>query len=77
MLLFLKAPEAFFKKTKMKKILNYFKESKEELTKVVWPTRKQTIEIAVAVIVITVIIGAYLGGVDFLLTKLMTLLIGE
>ncbi len=53
----------------MKKILNYFKESFNELKKVVWPTRKQTIEITIVVIVISIIIGAYLGGVDYLLSK--------
>jgi preprotein translocase subunit SecE len=61
----------------MKKILSYFKESKEELSKVVWPTRKQTIEMTVAVIVITIFVGAYLGGADYLLTKLMSLIIGN
>lgn len=60
-----------------KKIINYFKESKEELGKVVWPTRKQTIEMAIAVVIIVVIVGAYLGGLDYLLSKAMSLLVGE
>lgn len=60
-----------------KKIINYFKESKEELSKVVWPTRKQTLEMAIAVIIIVVLVGIYLGGVDYLLTELTTLLIGS
>jgi len=60
-----------------KKIINYFKESKEELSKVVWPTRKQTLEMAIAVVVIVVVVGIYLGGVDYLLTELTTLLIGS
>ncbi len=61
----------------MNKIFSYFKESKEELTKVVWPTKKQTIEMALAVAIITIIIGAYLGGLDFILTKLMSLILGD
>lgn len=73
-----KAPEAFFKTKKMfKKIINYFKESKEELSKVVWPTRKQTLEMAIAVVIIVVVVGIYLGGVDYLLTELTALLIGS
>ncbi|MDD3481268.1 MAG: preprotein translocase subunit SecE [Patescibacteria group bacterium] len=59
------------------KILSYFKESKEELSKVVWPTRKQTIEMTVAVIIISLLVGGYLGGVDFLLSKLMSIIIGD
>lgn len=60
-----------------KKAINYFKESREELGKVVWPTKKQTIEMTIAVVVIVVIVGTYLGGLDFLLNKAMSLLIGE
>jgi preprotein translocase subunit SecE len=60
-----------------KKIINYFKESKEELSKVVWPTRKQTLEMAIAVVIIVIVVGIYLGGVDYLLTELTTLLIGS
>lgn len=59
-----------------KNILSYFKESKEELSKVVWPTRKKTFEMAIAVIVIVIIVGIYLGGIDYLLNELTSLLIG-
>jgi preprotein translocase subunit SecE len=60
----------------LNKIINYFKESKEELTKVIWPTKKQTIEMAIAVIVIVIIVSIYLGGVDFLLNELTSIIIG-
>lgn len=59
----------------MKKILSYFKESFNELKKVVWPTRKQTIEITVVVIIVTMIIGLYLGGADYLLSKAFNFLL--
>ena len=49
----------------LKKAFNYFKESKEELTKVVWPTRKRVIEFTIAVIILVVMIGAFLGLFDF------------
>jgi preprotein translocase subunit SecE len=61
----------------IKKILNYFKESWEELSKVIWPTKKQTLEMTIAVLVLVAILGAYLGGIDFLLLKATTFLIGE
>ena len=41
----------------------------EELKKVTWPTRKETIRLTVVVIGISLIIGVYIGIIDVLLTK--------
>jgi len=35
-----------------------------ELRKVVWPTREDTIHLTVVVVIVTVIIGAMLGAID-------------
>ena len=43
----------------------------EELKKVTWPTRKETIQLTTIVIVISLLIGAYIGIIDVLLTKLL------
>ena len=59
----------------MKKFFSFFKESKDELMKVVWPTRKQTIEMTIAVVIIVIVISFYLGGLDFILNKGLTLLL--
>jgi preprotein translocase subunit SecE len=59
----------------MKKVFQFFIDSKNELLKVVWPTRKQTIEMTIAVIIIVVIVSLYLGGLDYLLTKGITFLL--
>lgn len=59
----------------MKKPLQFFVESKDELKKVVWPTRKQTLEMTIAVIIIVAIVGVYLGGIDYILSKAMTFLL--
>ncbi len=37
-----------------------------ELRKVTWPTREETFNLTLVVIVVTVIVGAFLGGVDML-----------
>jgi len=58
-----------------KKIVSYFVESWHELTKVAWPTRKQVIEMTIAVIVITLVVGAILGLFDFGFSKSLTALI--
>jgi len=41
----------------------------EELKKVTWPTRNQTVRLTVVVIGISLIIGVYIGIIDILLTK--------
>lgn len=51
-------------------IINFLKEVKEELEKVAWPTKQQTIRYTVLVIIIAVVTGLFLGGLDYILTAL-------
>lgn len=53
----------------MNKVLNYFKEVRAELKRVVWPTRTNVMQMTVNVIVISLIVGAYLGGLDYVFTS--------
>jgi preprotein translocase subunit SecE len=50
--------------------LTYVKESKAELDKVVWPTRMEAIRLTIVVIIISVIVGAYISGLDAIFAKL-------
>lgn len=59
----------------MKKLIRFLIESKQELSKVVWPTRSESVEMTVAVIVIVLAVSVYIGGIDFGLTKLLTFLL--
>lgn len=59
----------------MKRFFQFLVESKEELVKVVWPTRKEAMAMTVVVLVICSVVGIYLGAIDFVLTKAMTLLL--
>jgi preprotein translocase subunit SecE len=45
-----------------------------ELKKVTWPTRKETIRLTTVVIVISLIIGLYVGTIDVLLAKALDIL---
>ena len=47
------------------KIISYIKESKDELKKVVWPSRKETIKYTLLVIGISVVMAIFLGAIDF------------
>ena len=47
-----------------------------ELRKVVWPTRREAIYLATIVIIISLLIGVFLGAIDFGFSKLSELLLG-
>ncbi len=59
----------------IKKAIDFLLEVKVELEKVVWPTRAQTIRLTMLVVAITIIVGFFIGGIDYLLTYLTGLLI--
>lgn len=51
--------------------LQFLREVKVELKKVVWPSRKQTIGSTVVVLILTMIISVFLGLVDIGLSSLI------
>jgi preprotein translocase subunit SecE len=53
----------------------FLKEVRDELRKVVWPTRDEIIRLTGVVILISLGVGLFLGATDFILTKLVGLLI--
>ncbi len=55
----------------LQKGVQFFREVKIELKKVTWPTKKQTINSTVVIIIFVFIIAAFLGLVDFGLSKLV------
>jgi preprotein translocase subunit SecE len=50
-------------------VTSFFKETRDELQKVTWPTREQIIRLTAIVLVISGVVGLYIGGLDFLFTK--------
>ena len=50
--------------------IQFIKEAKNELMKVVWPSRRETIRMTLGVIIISVLVAVILGAADFGLTKL-------
>ncbi|OGH02219.1 MAG: preprotein translocase subunit SecE [Candidatus Levybacteria bacterium RIFCSPHIGHO2_01_FULL_37_17] len=55
--------------------VGFLAEVRDELKKVVWPTRAEVIRLTGVVIIVSLIVGLFLGGVDFLLTKATEVLI--
>jgi len=56
---------------KIEKIKQFYLEARGELKKVTWPTRQQTISATWVVIIMTIVIGIFLGFVDFVLSTLI------
>ena len=56
-------------------IRQFLREVRIELSKVTWPTRKDTIASTSVVLVIVILIGAFLGIVDLGLSRIMRILL--
>ncbi|MEX0896210.1 MAG: preprotein translocase subunit SecE [Patescibacteria group bacterium] len=52
--------------------VKYFSEVTQELRQVTWPSRDQTIEMTILVIGVSLVIGAYLGGIDYIFNAILT-----
>jgi len=58
------------------KVGQFLKESKIELKKVKWPTRKELLASTAVVIVLTLVVAFFLGIVDFGLIKIIRGIVG-
>ncbi len=54
----------------MNRVTKFFGEVRAELTKVSWPTWRQTINLTLVVIAVSLLVGLYVGGIDFILAQL-------
>jgi len=55
--------------------IQFFREVKVELQKVTFPTRQETVSSTVVVLVLTIILGAYLGFSDWALARIVKMLL--
>jgi len=59
------------------KITNYFSQSFQELRKVSWPTKKETVNLTIIVGISIIIAMLFLTGIDWVLSKIVNLVIGS
>ncbi|RDU52037.1 preprotein translocase subunit SecE [Helicobacter sp. MIT 01-3238] len=52
----------------MKKIISYYRTAKEELFKVIFPTKEQIRNALISVVVVVFVIALFLGLVDLILS---------
>jgi preprotein translocase subunit SecE len=56
-------------------ITTWFRDIRSEMRKVVWPTREQATKLTSVVILLSVLVGFFLGGVDAVFSALITWLL--
>ena len=59
------------------KVVKYFKDLRSEFKKVVWPTKKQVVNNTLVVLVTMIVVGLFVGGLDFGLTALLDLILSR
>jgi len=64
-------PRYFVKKSSMTQIKKFLREVKQEVKKVAWPKKEDTLRYSVMVIIASLVVAAYLGGIDYLVTTLL------
>ena len=55
--------------------VTFVRETYDELKQVVWPSRKEIFRLTAIVILLSVLMGLYIGGLDWVLTKAVELLL--
>ncbi|MBI1870056.1 MAG: preprotein translocase subunit SecE [Chlamydiae bacterium] len=58
-----------------KKLVLFFTDAKQELKKVNWPTFQELKDSTIVVIIAVLLLGAFIGVIDFLLSKLIEMVI--
>lgn len=57
------------------KLSSFLQESKQELMRVNWPSREDTVRLTLVVILMSLLIAAFLGALDALFTYLLELIV--
>jgi len=57
------------------KIVKFFKEIRQELTKVAWPSKEELRDSTIVVIILSLILSLFIGVVDFGLSRISTIIL--
>ncbi|MBP7774264.1 preprotein translocase subunit SecE [Candidatus Woesebacteria bacterium] len=53
----------------------YVHETVQEIKQVSWPTKKQTIDMTMLVIIVSIVLGAYIGILDYLFQSIVAIVL--
>jgi len=59
----------------MRAVINFFGEVKLELSRVTWPTRAEVLKLTLIVFAVSVILGLYVGSLDYIFTRVLSLIV--
>jgi preprotein translocase subunit SecE len=62
---------------KENRVMQYLRETRAELRKVVWPTREEAANLTLIVVLTIVAMSAFFGVIDYLFTQLFRFLLGH
>jgi preprotein translocase subunit SecE len=62
-------------KKKLNQVVNFFKETRAETKKVVWPERRYVIVATVIILVLVFMTGFYIMGIDFIFSRIFGFLL--
>lgn len=55
----------------------YIRQTYDELKKVRWPSRDDIVKLTIIVVVISLVVGFYIGGLDFLFVKITEMILKQ
>ena len=55
----------------MNKLIKFIQEAKEELMKVNWPSKKQTLNYTMLVVAVSLAVAGFLGGLDYVFAYIL------
>ena len=61
----------------MKLVSQFFRDVIEQMHQVTWPEKKTLVRLTSVVILVSVVLGLFLGGSDILFTRLVGFLVGH
>lgn len=61
----------------MKTPIAFLKEVQTELGKVIWPTRVEVVRLTIVVIMASLLVGLFIGALDFIFTNIFSFILGR
>ena len=55
----------------MNKLTQFLKEVRQEVRKVTWPTKEETIRYSLMVVIASLLVAVYLGGIDYVVAEVL------
>lgn len=61
----------------MRSVVTFISEVRSELSKVTWPKKNEVVRLTSTVFIVSIIVGLYVGGFDYLFTTVLTKIISK